>query len=151
MIPGVLDLNEKPFSIVNCTMEPITLHAKQPIGVCESYIDSEVKRFNQVNETAPLYSQKPASAHLPDHLQNLFNSNSVHLDASQREVLKNLSLTTRKVLQNLQMTSTTLTYSNIINTDSAIPVRQQIRRQPLCPGHSFTDHLAVLLRIKSHR
>ena len=104
MIPGVLDLNEKPFSIVNCTIEPITLHAKQPIGVCESYIDSEIKRFNQVNETAPLYSQKPASAHLPDHLQNLFNRSSVHLDACQREVLKNLSLTTRKVLQNLQMT-----------------------------------------------
>ena len=38
MIPGVLDLNEKQVSIVNCTEEPITLHAKQHIGVCVSPI-----------------------------------------------------------------------------------------------------------------
>ena len=41
MIPGVLDLREKVVSVVNCTKEPITLHAKQLIGTCESDTDSE--------------------------------------------------------------------------------------------------------------
>ena len=37
-------------SIVNCTEEPIILHAKQYIDVCESYIDSKIKRVNGVKE-----------------------------------------------------------------------------------------------------
>ena len=41
MIPGVLDLREKVVSLVNCTEVPITLHAKQLIGACESYTDNE--------------------------------------------------------------------------------------------------------------
>ena len=67
MIPGMLDLKEKQVSIMNCTEEPITLHAKRLIGVCKSYIDSEIKRVNRVNETAPLDTKKPASAQLPDY------------------------------------------------------------------------------------
>ena len=77
--------------IVNCTEEPITLHAKQHIGVCKSYIDSQINRVNQVNEATPFDTQEPASAQLPDHLQDLFNRSYVHLDA-QREVLAKLIL-----------------------------------------------------------
>ena len=128
MIPGVLDLNEKQVSIVNCTEQPITLHAKQHIGVCESYIDSEIKRVNRVNETAPLDTQKPASAQLPDHLQDLFNRSSVHLDASQREELAKLILDYQQVFAK---SADDLGHTNLvqhtINTGSAIPVRQPMR------------------------
>ena len=132
MIPGVLDLSEKQVSVVNCTEEPITLHAKQHISVCESYIDSEIKRVSRVNETAPLDTQKPASAQLPDHLQDLFNRSSVHLDASQREVLAKLILDYQQVFAK---SADDLGHTNLvqhtINTGSAIPVRQPMRRQPL--------------------
>ena len=67
VFPGVLDLNVKQVSIVNSTEEPITLHAKQHKGVCESYIDSKIKRVNQVIETVSLDTQKPTKAQLPTH------------------------------------------------------------------------------------
>ena len=100
--------------------------------MCESYIDSEIKRVNRVNETAPLDTQKPASAQLPDHLQDLFNRSSVHLDASQGEVLAKLILYYQQVFAKSadDLGHTTLV-QNTINTGSAIPVRQAMRRQPL--------------------
>ena len=70
MIPGVLDLREKVVSVVNCTEEPITLHANQLIGTCESYTDSEQSgRVHLIKKSFPVNPEESASSQLPEHLQ----------------------------------------------------------------------------------
>ena len=133
MIPGVLDLNEKVVSVVNCTEEPVTLHAKQLIGTCESYTDSEESgQGHMVKESLPVNPEKPASLQLPEHLQDMFSRSSVHLDNQQKEALAQLLLDYHQVFakssEDLGLTSLV---EHRINVGCSIPVRQPTRRQPL--------------------
>ena len=132
MIPGVLDLEEKVVSVVNPAEEPITLHAKQLIGTCESYMDNQSGRVSLIKETVPLDTTKPASAQLPVHLQDVFARSSVHLDCSQKEVLAKLLLDYHQVFaRSTDDLGKTNLVQHTINTGNAIPVRQPARRQPL--------------------
>ena len=66
----------------------------------------------------------PASAQLPDHLQDLFNIIFVHLGTSQREVLAKLILDYQQVVAK---SADDLGHTNLVqhttNMGSAIPVR----------------------------
>ncbi|MCG8047712.1 MAG: reverse transcriptase, partial [Candidatus Thiodiazotropha endolucinida] len=133
MIPGVLDLSEKIVSVVNCSEEPITLHAKQLIGTCESYTDSEPNGgVNLVQETLQLETGEPANPQLPDHLQDLFARSSIHLNCEQKEALSKLLLDYHQIFakSSNDLGLTTLVQHRI-NVGCAVPVRQPVRRQPL--------------------
>ena len=121
---------------------PITLHAKHHIGVCKSYIDSKIKHVNRVNETRPFDTQMPASAQLPDHLQDLFKISSVHLDTSQREVLAKLILDYQQVYAK---SADDLRHTNLVQHTINI-VRQAIRRQTL--GKCDIEHEEIHKMLK---
>ena len=132
MIPGVKDLSEKVVTMINCTEEPLTLHAKQMIGTCESYTDSEESgQVYLVKETFPVDPEKPASSQLPEHLQDMFSRSSVHLDTQQKGTLAKLLLDYHQVFakssEDLGLTSLV---EHHINVGCSIPVRQPMRRQP---------------------
>ena len=119
-------------SVVNSAEEPITLHAKQLIGTCESYMDNQSGCVSLIKETVPLDTTKPASAQLPVYLQDVFARSSVHLDCSQREVLAKLLLDYHQVFaRSTDDLGKTNLVQHTINTGNAIPVRQPARRQPL--------------------
>ena len=50
IIPGILDLQmtEKCLSIINHSENAITLYAKQPVGMCESYEDTQNSNVDEL-------------------------------------------------------------------------------------------------------
>ena len=148
MIPGVLDLREKVVSVVNCTEEPITLHAKQLLGTCESYTDSEQSgRVHLIKESFPVNPEEPASSQLPEHLHDMFSKSSVHLNTKQKETLAKLLLDYHQVFAR---SSEDLGLTNLvehrINVGCAIPVSQPTRRQPL--GKRETERAEIKRMLK---
>ena len=133
MIPGVIDLSEKVVNVVNCIEEPLTLHAKQMIGTCESYTDSkESGRVHLVKETFRVDPEKPASSQIQEHLHDMFSRSSVHLDTQQKGTQAKFLLDYHQVVakssEDLELTSLV---EHLIIVGCSIPVRQPMRRQPL--------------------
>ena len=147
MIPGLLDLS-LVVSVVNCTEEPITLHAKQLIGTCESYTDSEQSgHVHLIKESFPVSPEEPASSQLTEHLHDMFSKSSVHSNTEQEETLAKLLFDYHEVFAR---SSEDLGLNNLVkhrtNVGCAIPVRKPTRRQLL--GKHKTERAEIWKLLK---
>ena len=143
IIPGIVNttVSDTVVNIVNCSEVPITLHAKQSVGVCESYEDNETS-----SERVAATTVLAESNEIPDHLKELFAKSSIHLDENETSQLASLLIEYQGVFAK---DSSDLGQCNRvqhkIHTGNAIPVRQPARRQPLAKRDAEREEVQKML------
>ncbi|CAC5420431.1 Transposon Ty3-I Gag-Pol polyprotein,Transposon Ty3-G Gag-Pol polyprotein [Mytilus coruscus] len=126
---GILDPHQEDIRVqlINFRQEPNTVHAKEHIGVCESYYEMPV-----VGVCNHIGTEGTSSDKLPSHIEDLFNKSIVHLQEKEKQQLKELlqaySDVFAKSVDNLGRTNRV---QHRINTGTALPIRQASRRLPL--------------------
>ncbi|CAG2192922.1 unnamed protein product [Mytilus edulis] len=107
--------------------QPITVHAKEQIGVCESYFRNASGRVCNYIGTEGTSSDK-----LQSHIEDLFNRSSVHLQEKEKQHLKELLQAYSDVFaKSADDLGRTNRVQHRINTGTAHPIRQAPRRLPL--------------------
>ncbi|CAG2253803.1 unnamed protein product [Mytilus edulis] len=84
---GILDPHQEDIRVqlINFREEPITVHAKEQIGVCESYYEMPA-----VGVCNYIGTEGTSSDKLPSHIEDLFNRSIVHLQEKEKQHLKEL-------------------------------------------------------------
>ncbi|CAC5374258.1 unnamed protein product [Mytilus coruscus] len=107
--------------------EPITVHAKEHIGVCESYYELPV-----VGVCNHIGTEGTSSEKLPSHMEDLFNRSIVHLQEKEKQQLKELLHVYSDVFaKSADDLGRTNRVQHRISTGAALPIRQAPRRLPL--------------------
>ncbi|VDI68622.1 Hypothetical predicted protein [Mytilus galloprovincialis] len=121
---GILDPHQEDIRVqlINFREEPITVHAKEQIGVCESYYEMpEVGVCNYIG------TEGTSSDKLPSHIEDLFNRSIVHLQKKEKQYLKELLQAYSDVFaKSADDLGRTNRVQHRINTGTAHPIRQHI-------------------------
>lgn len=125
---GILDphLEEVTIQMVNFRQEPVTVHAKEQLGLCESYY--ELQCIGTCNHIGTSLESEP----FPEHLQDLFKRSSVHLTEEERQTLRQLLHSYQDVFsKSADDLGRTNRVQHRINVGTAQPIRQAPRRLPI--------------------
>lgn len=129
-VPGILE-TMAPAPVVNIGNygdSELTLHRNESVGsYAEDEMDPKEEHFRALNtQTAN------ESGPTPEHLRDLMQQSSEHLDKVQNEALSTLLLKYGDVFsRNDDDIGRTDLVTHRINTESAAPIRQRARRMPL--------------------
>ncbi|CAG2220985.1 unnamed protein product [Mytilus edulis] len=126
---GILDPHQEDIRVqlINFREEPITVHAKEQIGVCESYYEMPA-----VGVCNYIGTEGTSSDKLPSHIEDLFNRSIVHLQEKEKQYLKELLQAYSDVFaKSADDLGRTNRVQHRINTGTAHPIRQAPRRLPL--------------------
>ncbi|CAG2215910.1 unnamed protein product [Mytilus edulis] len=126
---GILDPHQEDIRVqlINFREEPITVHAKEQIGVCESYYEMPA-----VGVCNYIGTEGTSSDKLPSHIEDLFNRSIVHLQKKEKQHLKELLQAYSDVFaKSADDLGRTNRVQHRINTGTAHPIRQAHRRLPL--------------------
>ncbi|VDH94316.1 Hypothetical predicted protein, partial [Mytilus galloprovincialis] len=126
---GILDPHQEDIRVqlINFREEPITVHAKEQIGVCESYYEMPA-----VGVCNYIGTEGTSSDKLPSHIEDLFNRSIVHLQEKEKQHLKELLQAYSDVFaKSADDLGRTNRVQHRINTGTAHPIRQAPRRLPL--------------------
>ena len=125
---GIVDTQSENVlvNVVNYGSQPITIFKRMPLGTCKPYHERvQQHRIARVTEQV-------ACDTLPEHLTDLFDRSSVHLNDQEKSELECLlskySSVFSKSSEDIGRTSLV---EHVINTGSAAPIRQPPRRLPL--------------------
>lgn len=125
---GVLDPHQDQPAIqaVNFEDEPVTLHAKELVGICESYYESPA-----IGRCCHITVQGSNNQTLPDHLKTMYTKSCENLKELEKqkllELLCNYEDVFAKSADDLGRTNRVL---HRINTGTAAPIRIPPRRLP---------------------
>ncbi|XP_048775432.2 uncharacterized protein LOC125680030 [Ostrea edulis] len=135
IVDGLIDARSDQIlvSILNHSEHPVKLQAKTTVGLCRSAhhvnqrkIQHSVASYDDTRED-PTYEKT-----LPDHLLDLFQRSSKHLNDEQKQKLFDLLIVYKDVFS---ISSDDLGCTRIIKhkieTGNEKPVRQPLRRQPI--------------------
>ncbi|CAC5389238.1 unnamed protein product [Mytilus coruscus] len=126
---GILDPDQEDIRVqlINFREEPVTVHAKEHIGVCESYYEMPA-----VGVCNHIGTEGTRSEKLPSHIEDLFNRSIVHLQEKEKQQLKELlQLYSDVFAKSADALGRTNRVQHRINTGTALPKRQAPRRLPL--------------------
>ncbi|CAG2221022.1 unnamed protein product [Mytilus edulis] len=126
---GILDPHQEDIRVqlINFREEPITVHAKEQIGVCESYYEMPA-----VGVCNYIGTEGTSSDKLPSHIEDLFNRSIVHLQKKEKQHLKELLKAYSDVFaKSADDLGRNNRVQHRINTGTAHPIRQAHRRLPL--------------------
>ena len=127
---GIVDTTSDTMTlnILNYGESDVTVYKNTTLGTCESHIEAntDYERIACIRET------KTSSDTLPDHLVDLYERSTVHLNDLEKQGLKNLLCKYQGVFsQNAEDIGSTSLVQHSINTGNAAPIRQPPRRLPL--------------------
>ncbi|CAC5415373.1 unnamed protein product [Mytilus coruscus] len=126
---GILDPHQEDIRVqlINFREEPNTVHAKEQIGVCESYYEMPA-----VGVCNHIGTEGTSSDKLPSHIEDLYNRSIVHLQGKEKQQLKELLQAYSDVFaKSADDLGRTNRVQHRINTGTAPPIRQAPRRLPL--------------------
>ena len=130
---GVLDPHQKQVHIqmTNFKDETVTIFTQEYLGDCESYYEEEAPIRGTCNRL-DLEQREITEGKLPEHLTDLWNRSSIHLNQEEKQKLTNLLIKYQDVFSrsadDLGRTDRIL---HRVNTGTAAPIRQHARRLPL--------------------
>ena len=129
---GVLDLkstNDVNVNIQNLSDDPVTLYSQTEIGTCESIYEDEP---SVQDRCASVNVETGDNSIVPEHLKDLIERSSVHLNQKETDKLKNLLIQYQDVFAkssaDLGLTDRMV---HRINVGNATPIKQPPRRLPL--------------------
>ena len=129
VMSGIIDTKQDPVvNVINYGNTPTTLHKNTNIGSCESYTETETMVSDRVAHTYETDSQPT----VPEHLKDLYERSSVHLNDNEKHGLVKLLYKYRNTFsKSSEDIGITSLVQHSINTKDAVPVRQPPRRLPL--------------------
>ena len=132
LTPGIIDTQapEKNIYVLNCGDQNVTIYPNMKLGTCESLYEQEpIKHEMCAKIIVSQKTDKPLV--IPEHLQDLSLRSSTKLTESEKHKFTEL------LIQYQDAFSKSATYSvftdlvqHKINTGTALPIRQHIRRLP---------------------
>ena len=120
-----------PIRLCNPTDKPITLYRTTKVGMMEEVEERQVGAVSTWSDNATRQSCSSASSGKNSHLQHLVHSASKHLTTSQKEALTSLLLKYSDIFPTPEEPlGRTAKLHHSIDTGSAHPIRQHVRRVP---------------------
>lgn len=142
VVEGVLQIDSDTPSIclINTGNESVMLPSNIPIGVCESYYET------QTTCRSTSLSENNSMTKLPDYLKELYERSTAELNEDQSAKLEELLIKYKHVFAK---SSDDLGRNNSvqhrINTGTATPIRQPPRRQPLGKRDTEKEEIQKML------
>lgn len=135
-LPGIIETQkDEPYvQVINYTDKDVTLSKGKTIGTCEPYQEQTPRNCVRLTKPGQNISDKEhnTNAQVPEHLSDLVERSSKHLNLEQIEILASLLIKYQNVFSE---TSDDIGRTNLvthrINTGNAIPIRQRPRRMPI--------------------
>ena len=132
LTPGIIDTQapEKIISVLNCGDQNVTIYPNMKLGTCESLYEQEpIKQEMCARINVSQKTDKPLG--IPEHLQDLYLRSSTKLIESEKNKLTELLI---KYQDAFSKSATDIGFTDLvqhkINTGTALPIRQPIRRLP---------------------
>ena len=142
---GIVDIaasNKIILNLMNYGQTDITLYKKTTLGTCESYFESE----NQPERIASI-SESEENGSFPDHLLDLLERSSTHLNENEKQSLSKLLYKYQGVFsKNSEDIGRTNIVQHSIDTKDAHPIRQPPRRLPLGKRQMEKDEIDKMLK-----
>ena len=136
VVPGIIDTTQEKtiIHVMNPRDEEVNIYPNTKFGVCQSlYLREPRDEMVCYTSNSADHIIDPSTAELvPDHLKDMFERGTQQLDESQKGKLAQLLTTYQSVFSkspdDIGRTNRVL---HKINTGTAIPIRQPLRRLPL--------------------
>jgi hypothetical protein len=113
-------------NVVNYGSEPVTIFKRMHLGTCKPFFEN-----TQQHRVARVTQQVECNT-LPQHLTDLYDRSSVHLNDQEKSDLQNLLCKYSPVFsKSSEDIGRTSLVKHVINTGKAAPIRQPPRRLPL--------------------
>ena len=132
LTPGIIDTQapEKIISVLNCGDQNVTIYPNMKLGTCESlYEQDPIKQEMCARINVSQKTDKPLV--IPEHLQDLYLRSSTKLTESEKNKFTELLI---KYQDAFSKSATDIGFTDLvqhkINTGTALPIRQPIRRLP---------------------
>ena len=144
MARGVIDTAERTpvVKLLNPSEESVVMHKKTFLGTCSSTESMYKLRRSSVGTYSVKSCATGESIEVPEHLKDLFDRSSGHLDDSQKQELSKLlndfSDTFATSKSDLGKTDVV---EHEINTGDSMPIKQPPRRQPLKYKEAEKEHV----------
>jgi len=144
--PGVIDTqsNEEIISVLNFGNEDVTIYPNMRLGTCESFYETDQNNFERCAQIVHAENTEPSLQNqLPEYLEDLFSRSAVNLNETERQDLAKLLTKYQNVFSKSKggLGHTDLVQHKI-NTESAVPIRQSLRRLPF--GKRQTEKEEIL-------
>ena len=136
-------------SFVNCTDKGLTLGKDQVVGtaievdqICEPVSqDTEVVQVNKVNRIPDGEQQ------LPDFLKDLYNRSADNLSEVERQDIEKLLIKYQRAFSTNEFDLGSFNaLEHTIDTGEAAPIKQRLRRTPLCFQDEEKEHLDKMIK-----
>ena len=151
ILDGLIDTRCKEESrtirVINQRDEPVTLYPRTEIGVCESIYSTDEGQTSAVRSVLREETvEKKKSVEIPEHLQELINSSSKHLDVQQRQALTELIVKYESVFsKSSEDLGFTDKVKHHVEVGNARPIKQAPRRLPFGKRESEKEEIQKML------